>query len=199
MDNYLNELNHNEAIYLWKIANKKGLLKKSPPANPLPFPIILDFLQSCPYDMLVLAAAGDGSHMAYTVMEKLIAKPVYICARGETGMEILDDRNRPIITPRGGYRGINPLTPFGVAREYQKKFRSFKAAVDNRIVVSTTPNPKKPGSVAHKHFDQYVIGKSVTWNILNTEITRADFRYDEKKGFVTVVAPAEYQQLRLVG
>lgn len=188
--NYLDKLNLSEAKYLWYYGHKKGVIQDKP--QELPLPRIIEYLRQQPYNELIMAVADNPKHIAYTIMEKMIAKPIYMCARGETSIELYDSRNRPIVTPRGQYREIPYTTPLRFAREFDTRLRANKAQVDNRIVVEMMPNPKKPGTAAHEHYTHYQQGKSVSWHIINTDLTRADIRYDIKRGFIKVLTPAEY-------
>lgn len=194
MSKCIQNLTQREANHIWQVGHRKGVFQEE---TPPPLPRLLEQLESQDQTELVLMLASDPTHTAYTTMEKLIAKPIYMCARGETGLELFDANNRPIITPRGQYREIPYTTPLKFAREFDRKLRANKAQVDNRIVTTVKPNPKKPGTNAHSHYNQYVPGKSVSWHIINTEITRADIRYDIKRGFVKVLSPAEYAQLEV--
>lgn len=193
---YIKDLTHKEALHLWSIGHKKGVIARPAPKTPPPFPRLLDYLERQDYNRLILALASDPSHAAYSIMEKLIAKPVYMCARGETGLELLDSRNRPIVTPRGSYRDIPLTTPLKFAREFERKRTTNRQQVDNRVVVNVLPNPKKIGTTAHEHYNLYTPGKSVSWHVINTDMTRADIRYDIKRGFVKVLSPAEYNELQ---
>lgn len=140
---------------------------------------------------LVMAVAKDPSELAYEIMEKLIAKPIYMCARGETSQLILDAKERPIPTPQGQYRGM-PKLMTRVAKPFKAQSRKIAQKVDNRRVTDVAPNPKKPGSIAYAHFNQYVHGKSVTWHVLNTDITLADIRYDASRKYIKLKTPLEY-------
>lgn len=189
----IKDLTQREALYLWTVGQRKGVIQEEAPP---PLPRLLEQLESQDPTELVLLLASDSNHTAYTAMEKLIAKPIYMCARGETGLELRDSKNRPIITPRGQYREIPYTTPLKFAREFERKRTANRQQVDNRIVTTVMPNPKKPGTNAHSHYTQYIPGKSVSWHIINTEITRVDIRYDINRGFVKVLSPAEYTELQ---
>lgn len=144
---------------------------------------------------LVLALADNRDALAVDIMEKLLDKPIYICARGETSVIVMDEKGRVVPTPRGHYRGMPPIKNDPGALQFRERMRNYMATIDNRILTSKIKNPKKRGSKAHTHFEQYTVGKSLHWHRLNTEVTAADIRFDVKNNYITVVSPVEYAQM----
>lgn len=155
--------------------------KKIPPAS----------LECMSHTDLVLMLADDPHQVAYDIMERLLDKPIYLCARGETSLTYYDANNRPIVTPQGSYRGMPKLANSKEFQSFQYHIRQYKAKVDNRIVTEIQPNPKRAGSAAHERYKLYTIGKSVTWHLNNTDLTRPDFRFDIKQGFIVVITPGD--------
>lgn len=189
---YLEPLTPLELHHLWEKAHKAGWVEKPTPGH-LPDPTDLPFPVN--HTDLVLLLANDPTPPAHIIMEKLLAKPIYMCARGETSAVLLDAQNRVIITPKGSYRN----TPEKLYRDIEQTFNKIKTVskfkktkkLDNRIVTEVAPNPKRPGSQAHAHYEQYKKGRTVSWHYDQTDVTPADVRWDSSKGFITLVTPSQ--------
>lgn len=146
---------------------------------------------------VVLSMARATAPVAVSAVEKLIARPIYHAARGESGLvPDTDVAGRPLQAPVSQRRGEVPRMEIvrpgiGITRAVG----TYKYQHDPRIVVHVTPNPKRPGSAAHERYKLWTVGRTIDEH-LASGITRADVRWDEKQGFVRAVTPEFWDAAR---
>lgn len=117
----------------------------------------------------------------------LLEKPIYLCARGETGVPLTDIEGRPLPLPIGHRRG-QPAGTGGLPKrvaarvQYQKKH-------DPRVIVQLVEkNPKIPNTKSYDRFKLYTLGMSVS-EYLALGGLPGDIVHDVKKGYIVVDVP----------
>ena len=120
-------------------------------------------------------------------MDKLLEKPVYLCARGESGIPTTDLLGRPLPMPIGHRRG-EPLGMGGLPVTVRRKIRLARRQ-DTRVVTwIADPNPKKPGTRSHARFLLYRVGMTLS-EFLDTGGVAADIVHDINSGLIRVELP----------
>ena len=112
---------------------------------------------------VVLAVAPDPSPEAVVALEKLVGRPIV--------REAMPQPNQR--APR-------------VARDPNAPRASRR--MDNRVIVSVAPNPKKITSASHARYELYKVGQTID-EFLKAGGTTADVNWDIDRGFVVVEAP----------
>lgn len=183
-------LTNQEVDYLSKSLITKGFI----PEPPATTDDLVNKLDPYSHADVVLTLANDPSEIGITIIEKLIARPIYMCARGETSETLTDMRGNPLKTPLGHRRHEPPFFPERLAVPISDHIRGVPRKIDNRIITAVIPNPKTPGSRAWARYNEYVVGKSVSWHLLNTAVIRPDINWDAKQGYITLVSPVHMQK-----
>lgn len=132
---------------------------------------------------VVMTLATDTSQNAIETVERLIERPIYLCARGETGLPLTNIHGQPISTPVGQRRLVaSPGTP----PEAIRRLMTRSAKRDHRTITwKQETNPKRAGSKAAGYFDMYQIGMSLD-ELDRAGVPRADIRYDISRGYIRV-------------
>lgn len=139
---------------------------------------------------VVLTLARETDTLALDTMDALLARPVYICADGETGEPLTDMLGRPLPLPVGMRRGEAPNTsPMPPMRTRNPDQRST-ARRDPRVIVRMVPNPKQRGSAAHERYSFYALGMRVE-EALAAGVRRADIEHDQRKGYIELALPSD--------
>lgn len=175
-----------ETAHLWSAVLAAGLADPREPAPSTGVEVPLR-LADLSHGEVVLTLATDTTEVGMTVVEKLIERPIYMCARGETGEVFLDVHGHPISTPLGHRRGA-PVAAPRVVPPGRPHPRTTPALRDHRVLSQVLPNPKRPGSAAHARYAIYRVGMTVD-EALAAGVTRADVRWDAKMGFIVLVMP----------
>jgi len=157
---------------------------------------LIGWLSQYSHAEVVLSLANDPSEIGIDIVEKLIAKPIYMCARGETSEQLTDIQGNPILTPLGHRRHEPPYTSEGLTIKIKNHIKGVQRRIDTRIVTKVIPNPKRPGSAAYARFNEYVVGKSVAWHLGNTNLIRPDINWDSKHDFITLESAVHMSQDR---
>lgn len=135
---------------------------------------------------VVLSIASETSDLYLEIMERLIKKPIYLCARGETGIPTTDLAGNPLPYPIGHRRGEPPGTS-AFSKFATKRDRPI-TKVDRRTIENVQPNPKQPGSKAYEAYKLYRNGMTVS-EFLSLGGSRKDLVWDAKRGFITLDVP----------
>lgn len=104
---------------------------------------------------VVMSLASDPSPQAVTIIERLVGQPI---TRPDPS------RPRPAAKPRAP--------------------RAKRTVIDNRVIATVAPNPKRPGSASHARYELYRTGVTVT-ELLKSGLTTGDITHDTRKGFIT--------------
>lgn len=182
-------LNKEEIAYLWqRLIEKKMVTAKLPP-EPDAY-TLLSYLEPYSHTEVILSLANDPKEIAMDIASALLEKPIYQCARGETGEPMTDIYGRPLRFPLGHRRGEPPATLTEIPVDIQHMFsRRHLVRRDRRRILSVAPNPKGKNAKAYQRYEQYRVGETVYWHLKHTELTMADINYDAKKGFIKFEAP----------
>lgn len=182
-----------EVVHFYNRAVHSRLIPPVPEDRKPDVDFLLEQLQPYSHAEVVLTLANDTTITGMNIIEKLIERPIYMCARGETGEPLTDIHGNPLKYPLGHRRGEFAHVG-GMSTAVSKRLRAPVHKSDNRIVISVKPNPKRAGSEAYNRFNQYVAGQSVNWHLINTIVTRADIRWDASKNFITLASPNQRGQ-----
>lgn len=136
---------------------------------------------------MVLLLADDPSEIGMDCMEALLGRSIYLAARGETGEPLTDIRGRRLKTPLGHRRGEPPPSMYNT--QIKRRMRRAPNRADNRVIVHITPNPKDPSRSAYHRYAQYRLGATLDEMVRDTDITRADVRWDLQVGYIIAVSP----------
>ena len=136
---------------------------------------------------IVMTLAREADPFLVELTCDLLKKPIYLCARGETGFPETDFLGRPLPMPIGHRRG-EPLSvgaPVIIVRRTMT--RTLKQ--DPRVFIYVaSPNPKQPGTAAHKRFALYQEGMTVT-HYLALGGRPQDIKYDLGRGYIQLRLP----------
>lgn len=175
-----------QALYLWRDLHEQGLVAE-PPEPPLASgPHIADLCQGLSHAQVVLSIVSRTERIFYDIAEVLVRKPIYHCARGETGIPLTDIEGRPLPTPIGHRRGEPPAVPTTLVAA--RKRMQYTQKLDPRVISSIVPNPKTPGTKAHHRYALYAEGMTVQ-QYLAAGGESSDIRYDVNRGFIQVNLP----------
>jgi len=177
-----------ETTHLWRALYDGRIMAEAPPPTP-PTPMqLLRLIGELSHAEVVLSLSRDTTEIGMQTVEKLIAKPIYVCARGETSEPLTDIEGRPLRLPIGHRRGEVPGVG-NTTRLVRSKMRARTSRRDNRVVTAiASPNPKQPGSEAHRRFSLYMVGLTAD-ECVALGITRPDINYDCRRGFITLGPP----------
>lgn len=177
---------------------RHGLVSPDQVAEPesITGPTVASWCAGLSHAQVVLCLAQETSELGLETIETLLAKPIYMCARGETGdpaiLALTDVEGRPLPLPVGRRRGL--------AQEIERTDRVVpqvprrpslrRGTRDPRVILSVVPNPKRPTSDAYVRFARYVVGMSVE-DALASGVRQVDLAYDESRGFVVLGLPEQ--------
>lgn len=176
-----------QALYLWRDLYQQHLVSEAPDPAAATGELIASLCQGLSHAQVVLAISARREQIFYDIAEVLVRKPIYMCARGETGIPITDIEGRPLPTPIGHRRGEPPAAP--VTLTPARRRMQYAQKIDPRIITVVVPNPKKPGTKAHHRYSLYQTGMTVQ-QYLAAGGESSDIRYDVNHGFITVDLPA---------
>lgn len=135
---------------------------------------------------VVLACAQESGEFWVTLLSTLLERPMYMCARGETGTPVTDIHGRPIPTPIGHRLGEQPQMPTPPRRTRDRVHLHRKR--DHRLIVDIVPNPKQPGSKSWHRFQLYREGMTVSEYKLAGGYPQ-DIGYDVAKNYIRLRMP----------
>lgn len=176
-----------QALYLWRDLHQQGLVVEEPDPASASGELIASMCQGLSHAQVVLSISGRQERIFYEIAEILVRKPIYMCARGETGIPITDIEGRPLPTPIGHRRGEPPAAPITLVAA--RKRMQYTQKLDPRVIVVVVPNPKKPGTKAYQRYSLYQTGMTVQ-QYLAAGGESSDIRYDVNHGFITADLPA---------
>lgn len=148
----------------------------------------LSLISTLEHTDVVLSLASDPTEIGMDIMEILLQKSIYLCARGETAEPLTDCRGRPLQTPMGHRRGETPVLTWP-SRQVQVRTKRPIIRRDSRIIVSIEPNPKDPNRAVWHRYEHYKIGAEIETLLRTTPLMRADVRWDLKQGHIVVMPP----------
>jgi hypothetical protein len=182
------KLTQSETQALWTALHQQQLIQNPPPKRFKEVDQMIFAKEICSqlsHAEIVLSIANKSDDFYLNLMEKLIKKPIYLCARGETGVPTTDINGNPLPYPVGHRRG----EPTGTAanRFSTKPEKSFIKR-DPRIIRNVVPNPKQPGTKTYERFKLYTEGMTVEQYLILGG-TRDDLNWDAKRGYITLDLP----------
>jgi hypothetical protein len=176
------KLDRDETHHLWSTLHSRGVVAEPPPTVAQPEELV-STIGELSHAEVVLSLARDTSETGMRTVEKLIERPIYLCARGETGEELTDIHGRPLRTPLGHRRGESPGTS-SPPPPIRARMRARTVRRDNRVISYVAErNPKRPGSATHERFKLYEVGITVETAIARG-VTRSDVSWDARQGFI---------------
>lgn len=181
----LSSLSDVQLNHLLSALDRADLLHLQPDCSPS-HDHLLSMIATLDHTSVVLSLSADPTEMGMDIMEVLLRKSIYLCARGETGEPLTDIRGRPLCTPIGHRRGEEPtLTWQNTTVIKRSGIRMVRR--DNRVIISVEPNPKDPTRAVWKRYEHYRVGAVIEDLIETTPITRADVRWDLRQGHIVAL------------
>jgi hypothetical protein len=161
-----------ESYILWSQLHKNGLVE--PPTGPDKCTGEMLAFRCRPYSHadVVLSVATEYHPIWYSILGKLIGKPIYKCRRGESGIRILDDNGKPIANIARD-RGRIQSSPSPRSRR-----------VDTRIITVLVDYNPKVGRAATR-FALYQNGQTVQ-EFLDLGGDRRDIGHDVERCYIRV-------------
>jgi len=176
-----------QALFLWRDLHEQGLVSEIPDPSSATGELIATLCQGLSHAQVVLSISSRREQIFYDIAEVLVRRPIYMCARGETGIPITDIEGRPLPTPIGHRRGEPPAAP--VTLVPARRRMQYAQKLDPRVITVVVPNPKKVGTKAYHRYSLYQTGMTVQ-QYLAAGGESSDIRYDVNHGFITVDLPA---------
>jgi hypothetical protein len=180
-------LTADETAHLWRALHDNCIVADEPPPTPPDPEQLLRVIGELSHAEVVLSLSRDTTEIGLQTVEKLIERPIYLCARGETSEPLTDIEGRPLRLPIGHRRGEPPGTgsPSVLVRS---RMRARASRRDNRVITAIVPNPKQPGSDAFRRFKLYKVGLTCD-ECIALGVTRPDINWDARRGFITLGPP----------
>jgi len=176
-----------ETTHLWRALHDGRIVAEEPPPTPPAPEQLLQVIGELSHAEVVLSLSRDTTEIGLRTVEKLIERPIYVCARGETSEPLTDIEGRPLRLPIGHRRGEVPGTgsPSGLVRA---RMRARTSRRDSRVITAVVPNPKQPHTAAFERFSLYKVGLTCD-ECVALGVTRPDINYDCRRGFITLGPP----------
>lgn len=175
-----------ESLLLWARLRQTGLLQTAPPDG-LTGRALGEACVSLMHSEVVTSIVDRPEPHWCDILDKLLDKPVYLCASGETGEPESREDAVPVLYPVGHRRG-EPLGTGRIPYRIMSRVR-VEPKKDRRVVVYVQrPNPKRPGSASRDRYDLYREGMEVT-EFLMLGGTMGDVVHDSKKGLIRLDLP----------
>jgi len=173
-----------QSLALWDHLYQSGLVSDPPDPRAASGDTLASKCSEISHAEVVMSIADKSTKFWCDVLDLLLQKPVYLCARGETGIPLTDLSGRPLPLPIGHRRGEAAGTggmPKRVATrvQYQRKH-------DPRVIVKLVEkNPKIPNSKSYARFQIYRLGMTVSEYVALGGYP-ADIVNDVSKGYIVV-------------
>jgi hypothetical protein len=180
-----------QTFALWAELHRQHLVDDAPDLQLARGEVLAEKCRGLSHAEVVMSIAHRSETFWSDVLCVILRKPIYLCAKGETGVEMTDVLGRPLPLPIGHRRG-EPVGTGGMPRkiasrlggrvQYQRKF-------DPRVItVLADRNPKQPTSKAYTRFQMYYTGMTVT-EYTTLGGTMSDIVHDTAKGHIKVDMP----------
>lgn len=176
-----------QSLYLWRELHRSGLVQSDPDPTAATGEHIASLCSGLSHAQVVLAISYRSEPVFYEIAQVLLQRPIYMCARGETGIPLTDIEGRPLPLPIGHRRGEPPAAP--VTLKAARARMQYTHRPDPRVITCIVPNPKKPGSKSHARFELYREGMTVS-EFMAVGGTTADIKYDAGHGYIRVDLPS---------
>ena len=180
-----------QALYLWQELHRSGLVQDDPDPSAATGPLVAELCSGLSHAQVVLSISYRTERVFYDIAQVLLQRPIYMCARGETGIPLTDIEGRPLPLPIGHRRGEPPAAP--VTLKPARRKMQYQQKLDPRVISGIVPNPKKVGSKSYERFALYREGMTVQ-EFLLLGGTSGDIRYDVEHGFIRVDLPSARKQ-----
>jgi len=172
---------------LWSYLYSENLVNSPPDPSQCSGELLGKECDQLSHAEVILAIADKKDIIWCDILCCLLEKPLYLCARGETGVPLTDIAGRPLPLPIGHRRGQGPGSgdiPRRIAKrvQYQRKF-------DPRVIVKIVDkNPKTPNTKSYFRFQIYKIGMNVN-EYVALGGTHGDIVHDVEKGYIVIDNP----------
>lgn len=176
-----------EAYLLWTHLWRVGLVTSPPDPTAPDGGRVGQACAQLSHAEVILSMSSRSEVIWCDIMDKLLQKPIYLCARGETGIPTVDLLGRPLPMPIGHRRG-EALGTGGLQRPIIDRLQRQRKHDPRVIVWIVEKNPKLPGSAAYKRFSLYKVGMSVAEFVALGGFPR-DVVHDTHEGFIRVDMP----------
>lgn len=187
----LHQLDPVESLALWDRLWRHSLVFDAPDPRIARGAVLAEKCSHLSHAQVVLTIADRTGIFWCNILDKILKKPIYLCARGETGIPTTDLNGNPLPMPVGHRRGEAVGTgqmPATVYRRLAKKAQ-YKPKHDPRVIVFVQDmNPKMPGTKSHERFALYRQGMTVSQYVAAGG-RRDDIAHDVQKGFIRVDLP----------
>ena len=176
-----------ETLALWTELYRSSLVSDPPDPTVPDGSVLAEKCSMLSHAEVVLSVAHRPEKFWYSVVEKLIRRPVYMCARGETSIPLTDYEGRPLPLPIGHRRG-EPVGSHPIPARVRKRFQ-YRTTVDGRVIVLLVDtNPKQPRSKSYSRFALYATGMTVS-EYVAIGGHRSDIPFDVSRGYIRVDLP----------
>lgn len=150
---------------------------------------IASWCQDLSHAQVVLCLAQETSPVGLEAIEHLLRRPIYMCARGETGEVLTDISGRPLPLPLGCRRGEAPVTSTALPSSVSIRNSSHMRR-DPRVIVRVEPNPKRLGTAAYMRYQAYAVGLTIE-EVRTAGVTLTDVEHDTRRGFIELALPQD--------
>lgn len=176
------ELTKDQVSTLWNRVNPE---LKPRTKNPEEFATLVLSGKMAVFDVIISCINCSGDEWD-AIISKLMDKPLYKCAVGETAFPLTDYRGNTLSSPRGHRYGQTVPSSEEITQPSRKPSpRPRRTQADPRVIMTVKDNPKAPGSKAHARYALYRVGMTVD-EFLKAGGRKPDINYDLKHGFITV-------------
>lgn len=180
-------LSRPQAYSLWTELWRAGLVESEPLVTMASGENLAVLCGDISHAEVVLCIANKFDKFWCDVMDVLLQQPMYMCARGETGVPMTDYEGRPLPLPIGHRRG-QPLGSGGVPRKLGNRVQYAKKHDPRVILRVQAENPKMPQTKSFDRFALYRVGMTVS-EYVAVGGKMEDINHDSKKGFIEVGIP----------
>ena len=180
-----------QAYALWSKLHQSGLVTAPPDPRESRGEVLAEKCEHLSHAEVVMSIADRPEPFWCSVLDALLTKPVYLCARGETSIPVTDIEGNPLPMPIGHRRG-EPAGTGDMPKQMWKRAGArlqYTKRVDHRVIKSVIDyNPKSPGSKSYDRFALYRVGMTVSEFIAVGGLMN-DIRHDTERGYIVVDVP----------
>ena len=176
---------------LWSKLHQLGLVSTPPSPGESQGEFLAERCEHLSHAEVVLSIADRPEPFWCGVLDALLTKPVYLCARGETSVPVTDIEGNPLPMPIGHRRGEPAGTgdlPVRVCRRLGKSVQ-YTRRIDHRVIKTIIDyNPKSPNTKSFDRFALYRVGMTVS-EYISIGGRMGDIRNDVDRGYIVVDVP----------
>lgn len=180
-----------QTFALWTELHRQHLVDDAPDPQLARGEVLAEKCQGLSHAEVVMSIAHRSETFWSDVLCVILRKPIYLCAKGETGAEMTDVLGRPLPLPIGHRRG-EPLGTGGMPRKIASRLGGrvqYQRKSDPRVItILSEKNPKQPASKSYARFQMYYNGITVN-EYISLGGSMSDVSHDTAKGFIRVDMP----------